>query len=137
MLFISHDLAVVQEFADRVAVLYRGELMQLADTATLLSAPLHPYTEMLIEAAPGLRKDNYIPRPPASPSVTPQPAAGCPLAGRCPRQIGRICIEERPPIQATGSGFVRCHLGTDMLPLHSTPRGMLAPSPHMASCQVS
>ena len=42
MLFISHDLAVVQEFADRVAVLYRGELMQLADTATLPSEPLHP-----------------------------------------------------------------------------------------------
>lgn len=105
MLFISHDLAVVQEFADRVAVLYRGELMQLADTATLLSAPRHPYTEMLIEAAPGLRKDNYIPRPPASPSVTPQPAAGRPLAGRCPQQIGRICVEERPPYSDHGQQF--------------------------------
>ena len=115
MLFISHDLAVVQEFADRVAVLYRGELMQVADIATLLVAPLHPYTEMLLEAAPGLRKDHYVSRPPAFPSSTAIPGVGCPLAGRCPRQVGSICAEERPPVQLTSNGFVRCHVQANSL----------------------
>lgn len=68
MLFIAHDLAVVQRLADRVVVLYRGELMQLADADSLLVSPLHPYPEMLLEAAPGLSKDDYVPRPPAMPA---------------------------------------------------------------------
>ncbi|HMM71600.1 MAG TPA: ATP-binding cassette domain-containing protein [Rhodocyclaceae bacterium] len=110
MLFISHDLAVVQQLADRVAVLYRGKLMQTGNTAMLLSAPLHPYTEMLLEAAPGLRKDNYISRLPAMPTSKAVPGIGCPLAGRCPWQIGNICSDTRPPVQAIGNGFIRCHI---------------------------
>ncbi|ASY66466.1 Oligopeptide transport ATP-binding protein OppF (plasmid) [Sinorhizobium sojae CCBAU 05684] len=121
MLFISHDLAVVQEFADRVAVLYRGELMQLADTATLLSEPLHPYTEMLLEAAPGLRKDHFISHPPAAPTSKAVPGVGCPLAGRCPRQLGNVCAETRPPVQATDNGFIRCHLTTRDLATRASP----------------
>jgi len=137
MLFISHDLAVVQEFADRVAVLYRGELMQLADTATLLSEPLHPYTEMLLEAAPSLRKDHYVSRPPAVPNSKAAQGVGCPLAGRCPRQIGSLCAETRPPLQATGNGFVRCHLGVEALPVHSTPTDARDPSVQKVSSQRS
>lgn len=115
MLFISHDLAVVQEFADRVAVLYRGELLQLADTATLLRAPLHPYTEMLLEAAPGLRKDDYASRPPAFPELKTTPGVGCPLSGRCPRQLGTRCSDENPPIRSTSNGFIRCHVPVEEL----------------------
>lgn len=121
MLFISHDLAVVQELADRVAVLYRGELMQLADTATLLSEPLHPYTEMLLEAAPGLRKDGYVSRPPAAPASKAIPGIGCPLAGRCPRQIGTLCAETQPPVRATRNGFIRCHLTAGDLITRASP----------------
>ena len=123
MLFISHDLAVVQELADRVAVLYRGELMQLADTATLLNTPLHPYTEMLLEAAPGLRKDRYVSRPPAAPASKPIAGIGCPLAGRCPRQAGSLCAETAPPVQVTNSGFVRCHLPIGDLAVHRAAAG--------------
>ena len=121
MLFISHDLAVVQEFADRVAVLYRGELMQLADTATLLAEPLHPYTEMLLEAAPSLRKDHYVSRPPAAPTSKAVPGTGCPLAGRCPRQRGNLCAETRPPVQAADNGFIRCHVPAGELATRATP----------------
>jgi peptide/nickel transport system ATP-binding protein len=121
MLFISHDLSVVQEFADRVAVLYRGELMQLADTATLLSEPLHPYTEILLEAAPGLRKDGYVARPPASPTSKVVPGVGCPFAGRCPRQLGNLCAETLPPVQTTDNGFIRCHLTSAALATYPSP----------------
>lgn len=110
MLFISHDLAVVRQLADRVAVLYRGELMQLVDTDALFNSPLHPYTEMLLGAAPGLSRDDYVPTPPAMPDSQSIAGRGCPLAGRCPRQIGAVCAESRPPVQLTQSGFIRCHI---------------------------
>lgn len=110
MLFISHDLAVVRQLADRVAVLYRGELMQMVDTDALFNSPLHPYTEMLLGAAPGLGKDDYVAKPPAMPDSPSIAGRGCPLAGRCPRQVGALCAERRPPSQMTQSGFIRCHI---------------------------
>jgi peptide/nickel transport system ATP-binding protein len=110
MLFISHDLAVVRQLADKVAVLYRGELMQLVDTDQLFGSPLHPYTEMLLRAAPGLCKDDYVAPPPAMPGSQSTAGTGCPLAGRCPRQVGALCVQSRPPSQKTPNGFIRCHI---------------------------
>jgi len=119
MLFISHDLGVVQQLADRLAVLYHGELMQMSDTASLLTSPLHPYTEVLLEAAPSLRKDEHVTRPPAAPTSKAVPGIGCPFAGRCPRQPGSLCAETRPPVQETANGFIRCHLPIDGLGRHA------------------
>ncbi|MDT4861244.1 Dipeptide transport ATP-binding protein DppD [compost metagenome] len=101
---------MVRQLADRVAVLYRGELMQMVDTEALDGSPLHPYTEMLLRAMPGLRKDDYVPSPPAMPNAPAIPGKGCPLAGRCPRQVGSQCAESRPALQMTASGFIRCHI---------------------------
>ncbi|WP_272808006.1 MULTISPECIES: hypothetical protein [unclassified Shinella] len=84
-------------------------------------APLHPYTEMLLEAAPGLRKDHYVSRPPAFPASRAMHGVGCPLAGRCPRQVGNLCAEARPPVHATKNGFIRCHLTAGELATHTAP----------------
>ena len=84
--------------------------MQMVDTDALFNSPLHPYTEMLLDAAPGLKKDHYVPQSPAMPNAQSIAGRGCPLAGRCPRQVGALCAESRPPSQITQSGFIRCHI---------------------------
>ncbi|MHA6643608.1 ABC transporter ATP-binding protein [Mesorhizobium sp. A623] len=119
MLFISHDLAVVRQLADSVAVLYHGEIMQAAKTDALFNSQLHPYTEMLLRAAPSLGRDHYVPKLPSMPNSRSKANVGCPLAGRCPHQIGAICAEVSPPLQDTATGFIRCHIPVAQLPVGS------------------
>jgi peptide/nickel transport system ATP-binding protein len=116
MLFISHDLAVVRLLADRVCVLYGGEIMQIGPTAKVFSPPFHPYTYTLL---------NAVPVPLTAPGVPPQRSTskpprrgepGCVYAGRCPWQVGAICETERPPWQDCGGGVqLRCHIAPDEL----------------------
>jgi peptide/nickel transport system ATP-binding protein len=115
-LFISHDLAVVRSIADRVAVLFGGRLCELGTADQVYSPPFHPYTEALLAAAleplPGAR--------PAVRTVEAQAAgpdaAGCPFAGRCPRQLGPVCAQERPPWQELGGGHgIACHIPLEQM----------------------
>jgi peptide/nickel transport system ATP-binding protein len=116
MLFISHDLAVVRLLADRVCVLYGGEVMEIGPTTQVFAPPFHPYTYTLL---------NAVPVPLTPPGVPPQrstskPARrglpGCVYAGRCPWQIGAICETERPPWQDCDGGVrLRCHIPPDEL----------------------
>ncbi|HXV25545.1 MAG TPA: ABC transporter ATP-binding protein [Alphaproteobacteria bacterium] len=117
MLFISHDLAVVREIADRIAVLFRGELCQIGSAPSVFHAPMHPYTHALLMAAPA------VPATRARASQTTEPAnplfatgTGCPYAGRCAWQAGEICERVAPPWQECGTGNrIRCHLPLDEL----------------------
>jgi peptide/nickel transport system ATP-binding protein len=113
MLFISHDLAVVREVADRIAVLFRGELCQIGPARAVFQAPMHPYTHALLMAAPSgpaaLAGLVRAPEPAAAPKA-PSDAA-CPYAGRCAWQAGEICEREPPPWLDAGNGsHIRCHL---------------------------
>jgi peptide/nickel transport system ATP-binding protein len=110
MLFITHDLAVVRWFADRVVVLYRGQVCEIAPAAALFAPPYHPYTALLLEAVPQFGRR-------AVPSVTtavpeaPPVATGCAFAGTCRYAIADRCRTVAPPWRAIGRDHaIRCHL---------------------------
>src|SRR5207248_9264479 len=85
MLFISHDLAVVSQVADRVAVMYAGNLVELGSKAGIFASPAHPYTRGLLHAIPTLRTDRSRPLRTIEGAVPPLHALlpGCPLEPRC------------------------------------------------------
>ena len=111
-LFISHDLAVVKHISHRIAVMYLGKVVELADKKDLFAAPLHPYTEALLGAVPipNPRTDRKviilegdIPSP-----ITPPP--GCRFHTRCPYVFDRCPLEEPPLIEVTTRHWAACHL---------------------------
>jgi peptide/nickel transport system ATP-binding protein len=110
-LLVSHNLAVVASFCDRVAVLYAGELVEDAPASELFQRPLHPYTQGLLDSLPhpGDRRDTrqLRPIPGAIPPLSNLPS-GCVFAPRCPLAIDR-CHQERPALEQAGDGrSVRC-----------------------------
>jgi oligopeptide/dipeptide ABC transporter ATP-binding protein len=111
MLFISHDLSVVERIADRVMVMYRGKVMEEAPTASLIAKPQHPYTQALLSAVPFGRPGYRRPRISLKgdpPSATTQ-LEGCPFASRCPQAL-EPCHEKTPPLERKEGGHrVACH----------------------------
>lgn len=111
-LFISHDLSVVRYLADRVAVMYLGQIMETGTTAQVFAPPFHPYTEALVSAVPvpdpaarqeRIRLEGPVPGAASIPT-------GCPFQTRCPRKIGSICEQQAPPVRDAGAGHtIRCH----------------------------
>jgi oligopeptide/dipeptide ABC transporter ATP-binding protein len=111
-LFIAHDLAVVRHISHRVAVMYLGRLVELADTRTLFSNPQHPYTEALLAAVPvpnpRLKKRRRVLQGDVPSPIKPPP--GCHFHTRCPYAEAR-CREEAPVTKTVAPGHVvACHL---------------------------
>ncbi len=112
LLFISHDLAIVEHMAHRVAVMYLGKIVELAERTELFSSPLHPYTKALLSAVPlpdPTIKTHRIVLQGDVPSPINRPS-GCHFHTRCPAAIAR-CKTEMPTLQTLASGrSVSCHL---------------------------
>src|ERR1700734_722515 len=110
MLFISHDLAVVSHVADRVAVMYAGNLVELAPKSAIFTAPAHPYTQGLLRAIPTLATDRNQPLATIEGTVPPVAALprGCPFEPRCSYRIP-TCAAEFPPLVEVAAGhYARC-----------------------------
>ena len=110
MLFISHDLAVVSQVADRVAVMYAGNLVELAAKHDLFTAPAHPYSRGLLNAVPTLTTDRGRPLATIEGTVPPLHSvpAGCPFEPRCDFRLSP-CARELPPlVELTPGHWARC-----------------------------
>ena len=108
-LFISHDLTVVQHMADRIGVLYLGRLVEEASPDELFATPRHPYTQMLLAAAPKMDGFGREVEPPKGEIPDPiNPPPGCAFHPRCPIAT-EICQRERPELRGLGAARVACH----------------------------
>ncbi|HJL51350.1 MAG TPA: oligopeptide/dipeptide ABC transporter ATP-binding protein [Arenicellales bacterium] len=112
LLFISHDLAVVEHVSHRIAVMYVGKLVEITDTRTLFKNPLHPYTQALLSAVPvpdpREKKEKVILKGDVASPINPP--SGCRFHTRCPNVMGR-CRSEDPGLEEVETGHrVACHL---------------------------
>jgi oligopeptide/dipeptide ABC transporter ATP-binding protein len=110
-LFITHDLRVVRQIADRVAVMYLGQIVEVAPAQELFERPLHPYTQALLAAVPNLDAARRT-SPPALSGEVPSPASppsGCRFHPRCPFVMER-CRSEAPGSYARAERSARCFL---------------------------
>ena len=109
MLLITHDLGVVGEVCDRVAIMYAGEIVEEGSVLDVYTAPKHPYTQGLFDSLPDINSDEnkkLIPIPGVAPNATDIPS-GCAFNPRC-RYKQPIC-EQPPPISGDGNHWCRCH----------------------------
>lgn len=118
MLFISHDLDVVEYLCDRVVVLYLGRVMEVAPTAELFARPLHPYSQSLLAASPKPdpeQKSEHIALTGDIPSPV-NPPSGCVFRTRCPHVID-ACASTRPELRDMGQGRFKACIRDDIAPV--------------------
>ena len=120
LLFIGHDLALIERVADRVAVMYLGKIAEIADRSRLFSAPAHPYTVALLSAVPNPDPRHRSQRIElgGEPGNAADPPAGCPFHPRCPIARDR-CSREVPALESKDSRYpehrVACHFPSELV----------------------
>jgi peptide/nickel transport system ATP-binding protein len=108
-LLITHDISTSSEIADRVALMYAGQIVELSDAAHFYREPVHPYAQLLMASVPRLRQAHRPRHIPGEPPSLLAPPPGCRFAERCPSRFAR-CAEDPPPVKLPGRREVRCWL---------------------------
>jgi peptide/nickel transport system ATP-binding protein len=111
LVFIAHDLAVVKNISDRVAVMYLGKMCEVAPSDDLYARPAHPYTNLLVQSipVPDPEADHGIGTSIGEPPSPVAPPSGCRFHPRCPN-ADDLCATEEPELRSIGGGhFVACH----------------------------
>jgi len=110
LILITHNIGLVAEMADRVAVMYAGRLIELGDTRRLFEKPLHPYTQALLNSVPNItKKGQVLSWIPGAPPDLAEPPPGCPYHPRCSFAFDR-CMKEEPLLVKHDDSEVACHL---------------------------
>jgi oligopeptide/dipeptide ABC transporter ATP-binding protein len=123
LVIVAHDLAVVRHMSDRVAVMYLGETVEIADVDALYETPLHPYTQALLEAVPAVtpstrRKRELLTSDVPSPTAPP---SGCRFHTRCPH-ARPACSQSSPALETVQDGRqVACHFWRDIAAAGASP----------------
>ncbi len=111
MILIGHDMGLMAQSVDRLAVMYAGHLMEVGSTREMFADPLHPYTKALISSLPVLGNRGVFHGIPGVPPSVINPPPGCPFASRCPEVIPGLCVTKAPALQELRPGrLVSCHL---------------------------
>ena len=132
-LFIAHDLALVKQVSDRVAVMYLGKLCEVGPAETIYRQPLHPYTKALLDSIPS--PDPAAPRSTAAATIKGEPPSpihppsGCRFRTRCPR-AQELCAQEEPPLASSGGQHsVACHFPLEVADPRPPAAAAAAPGP--------
>lgn len=118
-IYISHDLALVRRVCQRIAVMYLGRIVELADNASIFELPAHPYTRALLSAAPTIENRPFAVETYLLDGEPPDPvdiAPGCSFRSRCPFAFDRCAVEDPMPRNIQGSGVAACFLDADGMP---------------------
>jgi peptide/nickel transport system ATP-binding protein len=112
MVMISHDLSIIAETCEKVAIMYAGRIVEYGDAEEIFKEPLHPYTQGLVKAFPSVKGERVrLTSIPGSPPDLLNPPSGCRFNPRCP-YVMDVCKVEVPPLEKAGKGehLVACHL---------------------------
>ncbi|MEJ0020677.1 MAG: dipeptide/oligopeptide/nickel ABC transporter permease/ATP-binding protein [Acetobacteraceae bacterium] len=110
VILVGHDMGLMAQFVDRLGVMYAGRLVEIAPVGEIITAPQHPYTQMLIASLPSLERKGTMQGIPGLAPLLRDLPPGCAFHPRCPRAVAR-CQVERPELRHVGAhGLAACHL---------------------------
>jgi peptide/nickel transport system ATP-binding protein len=110
IVLVGHDMGLMAQFVDRIGVMYGGRMVEIGSVRDIFTAPLHPYTQLLISSLPSLGTKGRLRGIPGVPPSLRNPPSGCVFHPRCPRAFER-CRAEVPPLrEVRPDHWVACHL---------------------------